>query len=1091
MPQLNIYRASAGSGKTYTLAREYIRLLFQNPLDYRHILAVTFTNKATAEMRQRILQKLFELGSEDFPKPDYLEELRAELHFSTAEVGQRARLILGLLLHDFSRFSVSTIDSFFQQIIRSFARDAGLQMGFRTELNHQMIMLQAIDRVILEMDMPGHESMKRWLLDFAEKKITEGKSWNISWEINSLSEEIFKEAYQSVAGELAEKLSDKAFMNSYLHKLHHIVNGYEQQLKQYGEEGLMIIQKWGLDIHSDFLGGSRSKVRLFYKLANGEAVDDAHMDALMNNPDSWRKKSDPLHRIQAIEGAFNDGLNRLLHLIIESRQKEGRDYHTARAILKNFYALGIINDVNQKIEEVSREQNIFLLSGTNHLLTRIIQEDEAPFIYERTGTRYAHYMIDEFQDTSTLQYANFKPLIANSLAEGHSTLLVGDVKQSIYRWRNSDWTLLADQVEDNFKTFGTQGHTLDTNWRSLANVIHFNNAFFSHASQALQTQLTGKIPEDLKAEPEIALIQNKITEAYHDVVQKIPTKKADDIGRVSFQFFEADNKDDFQEKATQAAITHIETLLNNGFRSSEICVLVRKRDEGIRISKALLSGTYHSQRESLPVISNETLQLNSSPAVLFVVNHLKYLQNPDDKVLETFIRLHLQRYLNHAGESVFDASQVFHDSHNTKIWEAHLAFLSSRQQMPLYDLTDELVRLLPASVREEEGLYLQSLLNSVNAFSNREPADLNLFLDEWDKTGQFDTVMVPESQEAIRVMTIHKSKGLEFRAVVMPYCNWELDSVRLRNLLWCQPSKAPFNELALVPVNYERALVESHFVNEYLEELLHQYIDNLNLIYVAFTRARESLAGFCHKKNSKELITVSDLLYSHLSTAHSHAETSVGEWIEEENTFLLGNFLEFNASYEDSTSDTGRHTFATRQLSTMETYPMEERVEIHLESADFFDDDAREKGVIYGKVMHHIFEMIETRDDLPRALKQLWFKGKIDAREVQTISHDINRWLAHPQVQNWFDGTYKVLAEVAILDKTIRRPDRVMIGSNRVLVVDYKFGKANHHLHESQVREYMIKIKEMGYENVEGYLWYVPFEEVVRVDSGLVQGKLF
>jgi ATP-dependent exoDNAse (exonuclease V) beta subunit len=1020
-----------------------------------------------------------------------MEELREELHFSSNQVRERAQLILRLLLHDYSRFSVSTIDRFFQQIIRSFARDAGLQMGFRTELNHQMVMLQAIDRVILEMDMPGHESLKRWLLDFAEKKITEGKSWNISREINALSEEIFKEAYQSAAGELTIKLSDKDFMNRYLHNLHHIISSYEQRQQAYGEEGVAIIRKWDLDIQKDFNGGSRSKVRLFDKLANQEVVNEEHIDALVDNPDIWVRKANADHVNQAIEGAFNDGLNHLLQTMIKERQNEGRDYHTAQAILKNFYALGIINDVNKKIEEVSREQNLFLLSGTNHLLTRIIQEDEAPFIYERTGTRYAHYMIDEFQDTSTLQYANFKPLITNSLSEGHTTLLVGDVKQSIYRWRNSDWTLLANRVEENFRTFGTGVFTLDTNWRSLARVVHFNNSFFSHTAQALQFQLANKIPDDLQADPSIEELKNKIVDAYSDVVQQKGSNQSENGGRVSFQFFEAENKETFQEQATQGAITHIELLLANGFKSSEICVLVRKRDEGICITNALLSGDYHSQGQSLPVISNETLQLNSSPAVLFVINHLKFLQNPNDKVLETFIRLHLQRYAQEADDPVFDASQVFHNQQSQASWEAHLTFLRHKQQMPLYDLTDELVRLLPLRVRSDQGLFLQALLNSVNAFSNREPADLNIFLDEWEKTGQFDTVMVPESQEAIRVMTVHKSKGLEFRAVVMPFCNWDLDNTRLKNLLWCKPQNAPFNDLTLVPVNYERALVKSHFVSEYLEELLHQYIDNLTLIYVAFTRARESLAGFCQKKKNKELTTISDLLLTHLSTVTTENENTDGQWNEEEGLYLSGQFLAPKENCEAGNPKAQRHNFATLKLSTMETFSLEDRVEIHLESADYFPDPGAEKGPVYGKVMHRIFEKIETKEDLPGALKQMWFEGKINADEQQKLNHQMNQWLNHPQVKNWFNGTYKVLAEVSILDKIIRRPDRVMIGPDRVMVVDYKFGKSDAEKHQAQVRDYMSKIKAMGYPQVEGYLWYVPFGEVVPVYQQPQQGKLF
>ncbi|PWD98336.1 UvrD-helicase domain-containing protein [Marinilabilia rubra] len=1092
MSQLNIYRASAGSGKTFTLTREFIRLLFREPFDYRHILAVTFTNKATAEMRQRILQKLFELGYTTDKKPDYLEELMKELEFSESQVRTRAQLILRLLLHDFSRFSVSTIDSFFQQIIRAFARDAGLQLGFRTELDHQSIMVQAIDRVVLEMDMKGHETLKKWLLDFAEKKILEGKSWNINREISSFSEEIFKEAYQSVAGSLSEKLADRKFMSRYLSQLHAIIRDYEKQLQQIGEDGLAIIQKWDLDISKHFNNGSRSKVLLFKKMANQEKYNEEQVYALHNNVETWQKKSNPEHINIAIEGAFNDGLNQLLGQIIDLFGKEKHDYLTAKAIIRNFYTLGIINDVNQKILEVSREQNVFLLAGTNHLLTRIIRKDEAPFIYERTGTRYSHYMIDEFQDTSSLQYANFRPLINNSLAEDQFAMLVGDVKQSIYRWRNSDWTLLAEKVENDFSTFGSNVQTLDTNWRSSANVIAFNNSFFEHASKALQAQLLHRMPENLEAGANG--VDHKIMEAYHDVIQKPAPNKSSDGGNVRFSFLEAANKDEFRETALKAAVDQIGHILNNGYSPSDICVLVRKKDEGIAITNALLSGEYHPHGTPLPVISNETLRLNSSPAVLFIINHLKFIISPDDKVLEAFIRLHWERSRREAEEAEFNASEVFHNAETASSWEEHLGFLKNRQQLPLYDLADELVRLLPESIRSEQGIYLQALLNSINNFSSQETADLSLFLDQWEKRGQFDTVMVPESQEAIRVMTIHKSKGLEFKAVVLPFCNWDLDANKVQNLLWCQPRKAPFNELDLVPVNYEKSLLDSHFVNEYLEELMHQYIDNLNLLYVAFTRAEQVLCAFCQRKKKEpvELATVSDLLWFHFEARESDQNELPGEWDGVTYNYTLGNFGTINQKKTSKTPNGSANRFtSTRNLPTMETFAFRDRVAIHLESGEYFEEAGTESGSTYGKVMHHAFELISHKSDLNDALKTLWFEGKIDEKEQTELKEKMEKWLSHPEVEDWFNGTYKVLSEVAILHQNIRRPDRVMINKNKTIVVDYKFGKAESAKHQQQVKGYMNKIKEMGYPNVKGFIWYVSQEEVVRVDNEIVQGTLF
>ncbi|PRY99994.1 ATP-dependent exoDNAse (exonuclease V) beta subunit [Marinilabilia salmonicolor] len=1095
MSKLTIYRASAGSGKTFTLTREFIKLLFNQPSEYRNILAVTFTNKATAEMRRRILEKLFELGNPAIKKPDYLDELMQETEWKEEKIRERARFILRLLLHDFSRFSVNTIDSFFQQIIRAFARDAGLQLGFRTELDHKSVMTQAIDRVVLEMDMKGHETLKKWLLDFAEKKITEGKSWNINNEISNFSQEIFKEAYQSVAGPLSEKLSDKSFMNQYLSKLQKIISNYEQTLKTIGVKGLEIIKKWDLDISKDFNGGSRSKLLVFKKLSEEVKFDEAQIFALHNTLEAWQKKTNPEHINKAIEGAYNDGLNALLDQYVSLKNQQGKDYFTARAIVKNFYTLGIINDVYQKILEVSREQNVFLLSGTNHLLTRIIRRDEAPFIYERTGTRYHHYMIDEFQDTSSMQYANFRPLISNSLAQENFAMLVGDVKQSIYRWRNSDWTLLAEQVEKEFDIYGTNIETLDTNFRSSANVIAFNNSFFQHISRALQAQLIQKSEGHISDTPGF---ETKISEAYHDVAQKVAAKNLDNEGHVSFQFLEAANKEDFREQAIEASINRIRELLNSGFSPSDICVLVRKKTEGIAITNALLSGAYHPEKSPLPVISNETLRLNSSPAVLFIINHLKFILSPDDKVLEAFIRLHWERNLREADMINFDASDVFHNAEKTTSWEEHLAFIENKQQLPLYDLADELTRLLPENIRTEQGIYIQALLNNINSFSAQEAANLNLFIDEWEKNIQFESIAGPENQEAIQVMTVHKSKGLEFKAVVLPFCNWELNDERQQNLLWCKPRSAPFNELDLVPVNYEKSLVESHFSNEYLEELMHQYIDNLNLLYVAFTRAELSLSAFCQKKKTppKELGTVSDLLWFHFEARESDHHELPGNWNTVSQTFELGTMFREAKESKDSDSEKEENSgtkrlFDTCPLPTMETFPFRERIAIHLESDEYFDDEKEESGITYGKIMHHLFEMIETHEDLDDALKTLWFEGKIDEKEQSIIRERMEKWLNHPEVESWFNGSYKILPEVAILHKNIRRPDRVMLSDKETIVVDYKFGKAEATRHQLQVRGYMNKIKEMGHPNVKGYIWYVPHQEVVKVENDIIQGSLF
>lgn len=594
MSQLKVYRASAGSGKTYTLTQEYIFLLFKKPENYRQILAVTFTNKATAEMRSRILSTLNNLAHQTMGTPEHMVDLQNKFKLTTAEVRQKASLLLGLLLHDFSRFSISTIDSFFQKVTRSFAREMGLPIGFRLELETKHIMLQAIDQLILEMDAPQHKAMKEWLIDFARERMEQDNKWNISQEIQHISREIFKEKYQANAALLSRQIKDKNYLNAYKSALQEIISNVDQQIKGLGEQGLELITKFNLDLTEDFQGKSRTKVKVFERMAQlNDHLNLSKFEVLLESPEKWTRKDSPPEKKMAIEAAYQEGLHAILLQAAETIAQKSKDYYTAKLILKELNALGLIHDVYEKMMQLCREQNIFMISGTNYLLTRIIDNNETPFIYEKTGTRYAHYMMDEFQDTSTLQYLNFVPLVNDSLASDNYALMVGDVKQAIYRWRNSDWNLLAEAVEKDYNRFGVQLNTLDTNWRSSADVIRFNNDFFKLAASTMQQQFNSLVPEDISGHEALLAMQSKISSAYFDVEQKASPKAGQLGGQIYIQLIEAANKESYFDSAIPCAVERIVALMEGGYRLSDICVLVRNNKEGVEITNALLSGLHH------------------------------------------------------------------------------------------------------------------------------------------------------------------------------------------------------------------------------------------------------------------------------------------------------------------------------------------------------------------------------------------------------------------------------------------------------------------------------------------------------------------
>lgn len=1084
MAQLKVYRASAGSGKTFRLTGEYLQLLFKDPLSYRQILAVTFTNKATAEMRSRILAALHQLAAPEQTNSPYLSDLKKQSQLSTQQIKARAGLLLALLLHDFSRFSISTIDSFFQKVTRSFAREMGLPIGFRLELETQHLMQEAIDQLILEMDAPSHQNLKQWLLDFARERMEEDNKWNISGEIAAISNEIFKEKYQEHAVALSHQIGNKDYLATYKKALREIISNTDRYLVDLGKKALALLAQHDLDVREDFKGRTKAPALQFERMARGEELLDLKRhEKLLKGIAEWQRKENAAEKNAAIEAAYYGGLAEIVRTTVDYLHKEGRNYYTAQVVLKHLNALGLINDVYEKMMALCRAQNIFMISGTNQLLTRIIANNDTPFIYEKTGTRYAHYMMDEFQDTSSLQYQNFIPLVKDALAGGNYALMVGDVKQAIYRWRNSDWNLLAEEVEKDYAAYGVDLNTLDTNWRSSKDVIAFNNIFFTRAAQQLQEQFNQLVPEDLKDEEDLLALQSKISKAYFDVVQKAALKGSNTGGQIVIQLHEAANKDDFYALAGASAVARIVKLLDEGYALSDICVLVRKNKEGVEITNALLSGLYHPQGTGLPVISNEALLLSKSEAVNLIVEQLRFIQNPDNQLAEAFVRLHLFKSPE-GDKSPLDLSVPFHTSEVQEQWEAYLKQLSSLRELPLYELVEALVALLPASLRNSHTVYLQSFLSLCLSYINQESADINPFIEYWDLRGIKVSLSIPEKQEAIRVMSIHKSKGLEFRAVVLPYADWETVDAR-SNLLWLQPKAPPFDALSLVPVMSGKTLTETHFAADYLNELLHQYVDNLNVAYVAFTRARESLTIISSIAPEKK---------DPGNSAYKNLGDLLKAYVEQEGKM---HYDESKKCYEldqrqlpplpDKDETSSHRPEFSISAQALQRQPLGKRARIHLDGSDYFSKE-EQAPINHGTLMHRLFEQIETSADLEPALTRMRLEGWIEGSEEEMLRQKVQHFLQHPQVQTWFNGSYTIKTEAAILSAKIRRPDRVMIRQGEVVVVDYKFGQQKHPAHHAQVRSYMQLLQSMGYPKTAAYLWYAESNEVLQVNA---QGSLF
>ena len=627
---LTVYRASAGAGKTHKLTGEYLTLLFTGPGAFRRILAVTFTNKATDEMKTRIVDELYNLASGR--KSDYVELLKSTYSLTEVQVRKQAAKILIDILHDYSAFNISTIDRFFQQTMRAFTREIGLQGGYGIEMDQELVLTTAIDNLLSDLEKPESKDLLGWLLRFAEDKIESGGEWNLRKDIMALSREVFKESYKAFSEAVGRDIEDKKALEDYKNELYGIIRSVEATAKELGERGLAILNKYGLKV-TDFKGGSRSPLTLLDRLVQGEMKEpSATFIGLADNLDGCFTKTVSLGTRQIIGCAFEDGLNDCIKGII-SLFGNLTAYNTAREIVRYYYTLGILTDVSRQIAAYREEKNVMLIADTTELLSKVIEGSDAPFIYEKTGTHVDHYMIDEFQDTSGMQWNNFRPLIEESLAHSRDNLIVGDVKQSIYRFRNSDWKLLDEQVQADFSSEEIHEETLKDNWRSCRNIVEFNNALFTTLPGVLQAVYNEALSVSSLSEEQRAAFFTKIMSAYDKSFQQVPPPFMQKDGHVRIEFLSGDNEKDWKEEALGRLPGVLEKLQDNGYALKDIAILVRTNQEGAQVADTLLAykEEHPSNRYNYDIISDEALFVSGSTAVRFMVSLLRYLKNPEDR----------------------------------------------------------------------------------------------------------------------------------------------------------------------------------------------------------------------------------------------------------------------------------------------------------------------------------------------------------------------------------------------------------------------------------------------------------------------------
>ncbi len=1037
-----VYNASAGSGKTFTLVKEYLKVVLNSDDRYtfQSILAITFTNKAAAEMKERILDSLhlFSDGNEN----NLLNVLIEETGLEKETIQNRSRKALEAILRNYSAFGITTIDSFTHKIIKSFAFDLGLNLNFEVELDSETLLNQAVAILISKIGIEN--DVTNTLIDFSLEKAKEDKSWDISHDLNDFAKILLNDEDARHFKNLGSKtISDFTSLKKKLNKSQKLL---KLKFSEIGEKGLSIIDSVNLK-HNDFYYSLIPKH--FISLNNPEKAkffDESKLkQRIAENLFYAKSKSNEIK--STIEGLLPE----LLQLYNESEQLY-EQYILNQLVLKSIIPLAVLTKINSELSTIKEENNIRLISEFNQLISNNIKEEPAPFIYERIGQKFMHYFIDEMQDTSVLQWQNLIPLIDNALSQENSNLLlVGDGKQAIYRWRGGkaeQFIKLGSENQNEITSNPFQAHKeikgLDTNYRSYSEVIVFNNSFFQFVSNSFQNPM----------------YQQLFVEGN---TQKI-TKKIG--GFVSIDFLEKEAEK--EENELKYAKKVLETILDldSNFSRKEVCVLVRKKKEGVTIAN------YLSER-GVDIVSSETLLIQNSEKVNFIIAVLQVIQHPQDHSawlqLIYFLHAHLKIELDkHSFITFFDVKNK--NDFFVKIKEFGIGFnLENFNQIPFYEKVEEIIRAF--KLTEISDAYLQFFLDIVFE-QQQKGTDVQQFLDFWENKKEKLSIVAPEAENAVQIMTIHKSKGLEFPVVIFPYNIDIYQQINPKSWITDLPIEQfeGFNEL-LVPSNksikYAGKSGEKiyNFQREELE------LDSFNLLYVALTRSIEQLYVITEKtispKGEVNVNYTSGVLINYLNT--------IGEWSDEKTNYTFGDRKKVSINTIEKTKTTTQNQFVSNPWQQHNIYMV-------ANSSKLWETE-QGKAIEYGNLIHEMFSKIITNRDVEKVVNQYVNQGLISLDSSGKIKRLIDEVIKHPKVAEYYTDNVVVYNEREITreDNQVVIPDRLVFNSkNEVTIIDYKTGAASKS-HHQQVFQYEHVLKSMGFKVLKKLLIYINDE--IRIEE--------
>lgn len=1096
MSKFNIYSSSAGSGKTFTLTKEYLKLVLGNekPFYFKQILAITFTNDAATEMKDRILQSLKEIADvENFNESskswDMLQMIVKETGLSKETIQERAGTIFKNIILEYSDFAVKTIDSFVNQLVNAFTEELELPFNYEIVLDTDRVMTEAAERLIEKAGDENHAELTRILESFIEEKVGDGQSWNfMSEELAKFGNHLINDQFYALLIKI-DGLDDKDF-SEIANNIHAYLKWFESTITGLAEKAIQLIEGEQLTIE-DFTQKGKGIGGYFYNMRDDfeeeyyykkeKSPNSYHWAAIRD--DKWYAAKGTPPPIQAAIDNIKEELRSIFYEMQDFKDVHLKKYTLFNLIRPNLRKLSLLKKIKAEFDEVLKEKNQVFIAEFNRKILNIILSEPVPFIYERIGEKYKHLLIDEFQDTSDMQFYNLLPLIENSLAGDNFNLVVGDAKQAIYRWRGGKMELIVHLFKgnigaliqnpliqmhqvDQFRSIGyyLSPQSLTTNYRSAQEIISFNNRFF-HAILQIHSNTFQFLPD-----------------VYEDFRQETPPKSLAG-GHIQLEFLEYEKEDALMLKRI---LELIQQVVQEGYSQGDIAILCRRNKESALVANFLTDAGYQ-------IISRDSLLLKNSSAVRLLVSFMRIINQPDNRLVKSEAAyLFYQTILNRIPDSIANTeiAQVVEASDPLlfyQIFDKHGYHLDPITMIKsgIYELAEKIINAFDLFNRTDQKNYLFRFLDVVLNYSLKESNHLQDFLTYWEEKKDSSTLSVksPAEQDAITITTIHRSKGLEYPVVIIPYAHWSLKPMAYSEM-WGNLELLDYEELSYQseektarllssPIKFSERLSMTDLVEQYNDEMQATFLENLNMLYVAFTRAADKLFVLSQKNHYKKVHGVGELMKDFL--------TIEGVFDPELNIYEVskGSFIK-KANNKPINED-------KIYLNKIISEDRSDRLRLRRISEKIFDTETLEKSKDKNNKVRSALAKIRTRNDISNALRELEYEGIINPKEGKEMREAIETIISLPTLTPLFEEGLIIENEREILQPNgeIDRPDRVVIKDDMVYIVNYKPGRSNDFFQKEkdmrEIRDLGKLYQQMGSEKIELMLVYLASVDTVGV----------